>query len=215
MSRKLDPRVERTRQSFMDALLELMEQKDFQKISILEIAQTARLNRSTFYLHFFDRDDLMQQMLDEALNELRESVKLTEAEFEYASDKPHPIFIRLFEKMMEDRKFYSVILANDKIPYFTNSVLEMIMEFIAKAKHYLINDEVEFVVPLEISSSYVASAYLGVINWWLKNEMPYTPHYMAIQLTRMSTVGPYRTNPFLKESVVRASNEMPSHQFRV
>ena len=46
----------------MDALAILLTQKEFDAISIQEIADTATLNRATFYLHYPDKNALLQAM---------------------------------------------------------------------------------------------------------------------------------------------------------
>src|SRR5271170_1522307 len=57
-----DPRVLRSRQMLMEALLRLLTQKEFDDISIQEIADEATLNRATFYLHYPDKNALLQAM---------------------------------------------------------------------------------------------------------------------------------------------------------
>jgi AcrR family transcriptional regulator len=57
-----DPRVLRSRQMLMEALLRLLARKEFDDISIQEIADEATLNRATFYLHYPDRNALLQAM---------------------------------------------------------------------------------------------------------------------------------------------------------
>lgn len=182
---------------FEEALLGLMEEKDYQKISVREISERSTLNRATFYLHYYDKDELLQQMLDEALNDIRQSVQVKEIEFKYDSDNPHPIFIRLFNKMIEQNRFYKIMLVQEKVPYFTEAVREIIETLVERATQYMLDDRIEFKVPVEMSIAYITSAYLGVIIWWLKNDMPYTPAHMAKQLTRLSTVGPWAKNPYL------------------
>jgi AcrR family transcriptional regulator len=58
----IDPRVLRSRQMLMDALLRLLTRKEFDDISIQEIADEATLNRATFYLHYPDKNALLQAM---------------------------------------------------------------------------------------------------------------------------------------------------------
>lgn len=198
-TKKEDPRVIRTKKMFEHALLDLMVEKEYQKITVQEIATKSGLNRATFYLHYYDKDDLLEQFLDNSLNDLRYSVKLIDAEFRYASDYPHPIFVRLFEKMQENSKFYKVILADERISYFTEAVTDIIEETVRDAIRYMTNDQIEYKVPVEIFIPYVTSAYLGVMIWWLKSDMPYTPRYMATQITTMSTVGPFVDNPYLNK----------------
>jgi AcrR family transcriptional regulator len=58
----IDPRVLRSRQMLMEALLRLLNRKEFDDISIQEIADEAGLNRATFYLHYPDKNALLQAM---------------------------------------------------------------------------------------------------------------------------------------------------------
>ena len=57
-----DPRVLRSRQMLMEALFRLLNRKEFDDISIQEIADEAGLNRATFYLHYPDKNALLQAM---------------------------------------------------------------------------------------------------------------------------------------------------------
>src|ERR1700729_322535 len=57
-----DPRVLRSRQMLMESLLRLLIRKEFEDISIQEIADEATLNRATFYLHYADKNALLQAM---------------------------------------------------------------------------------------------------------------------------------------------------------
>jgi AcrR family transcriptional regulator len=57
-----DPRVLRSRQMLMESLLRLLTRKEFNDISIQEIADEATLNRATFYLHYPDKNALLQAM---------------------------------------------------------------------------------------------------------------------------------------------------------
>jgi AcrR family transcriptional regulator len=57
-----DPRILRSRQLLMEALLRLLNRKEFDDISIQEIADEATLNRATFYLHYPDKNALLQAM---------------------------------------------------------------------------------------------------------------------------------------------------------
>jgi AcrR family transcriptional regulator len=57
-----DPRILRSRRMLMEALIRLLNQKEFDDISIQEIADEATLNRATFYLHYPDKSALLQAM---------------------------------------------------------------------------------------------------------------------------------------------------------
>jgi AcrR family transcriptional regulator len=62
---KLDPRIIRTRKLIMDAFIRLSQQKDFDNITIKDITEKATINRATFYYHFSDKYDLLEQVINE------------------------------------------------------------------------------------------------------------------------------------------------------
>jgi AcrR family transcriptional regulator len=65
-----DPRIRRSRHMLMEALAKLLTQKSFDDISIQEIATQAKVNRATFYLHYADKNALLQAMTAERFGEL-------------------------------------------------------------------------------------------------------------------------------------------------
>ena len=66
----LDPRIRRTRHLLHQALGKLLESKEFEKISVQDIAETATVNRATFYDHYPDKFALLQCMVGERFQEL-------------------------------------------------------------------------------------------------------------------------------------------------
>src|SRR5690625_522893 len=99
MNRHTDPRVRRTKNQFEQALLTLLENSDYEKITVSQIAAKAGLNRATFYLHYEDKEDLLEQYLTKFLDEFQRSAKIVPEEFRYDSHYAHPLFIRMFEHM--------------------------------------------------------------------------------------------------------------------
>src|ERR1700726_1803102 len=72
-----DPRVLRSRQMLMESLLRLLTRKEFDNISIQEIADEATLNRATFYLHYPDKNALLQAMTAARFRDLIERRAIT------------------------------------------------------------------------------------------------------------------------------------------
>ena len=64
---RLDPRVTRTRKLIRDALSSLLAEKNFESISVQDIAARATVNRATFYAHFTDKFALLDAMIREDL----------------------------------------------------------------------------------------------------------------------------------------------------
>src|SRR4051812_40036517 len=65
-----DPRIVRSRRMLMEALAKLLTKKEFEDISVQEIADEATLNRATFYLHYPDKNALLQAMTEARFRDL-------------------------------------------------------------------------------------------------------------------------------------------------
>jgi AcrR family transcriptional regulator len=72
-----DPRILRSRRMLMDALSRLLMKKEFEDISVQEIADEATLNRATFYLHYPDKNALLQAMTGVRFRDLIERRAIT------------------------------------------------------------------------------------------------------------------------------------------
>ncbi len=78
----IDPRVVKTREALLQAFNELLQEKTYKKITVQEITERARVNRATFYAHFYNKEELakygIQYMFEEQLKDwLPETPELT------------------------------------------------------------------------------------------------------------------------------------------
>jgi AcrR family transcriptional regulator len=72
-----DPRILRSRRMLMDSLVRLLKKKEFEDVSVQEIADEATLNRATFYLHYPDKNALLQAMTEARFRDLLERRAIT------------------------------------------------------------------------------------------------------------------------------------------
>ena len=66
-ARKMDRRTRYTRQAIRDTLLELMGEKPFSRVTVTEVCKRAEMNRGTFYLHYLDLGDVLDDLIGEML----------------------------------------------------------------------------------------------------------------------------------------------------
>ncbi|MCQ6563181.1 TetR/AcrR family transcriptional regulator [Paenibacillus mendelii] len=197
-TKKTDPRVIRTRQLLRQALIDLLEERDLEHISVQDIADRATIKRATFYLHFEDKQAFVVRYMDEILAELRQNIIVSSDDpddFDFLSGEPHPSFVRLFHHISERFNIYHALLVRNRLPYFAAGVLQIIHEFIAEGIDYAEPDDRNLTAAREVAIKYVESAFLEVIIWWIGNMMPYSEEDMAGQLMRLSIRGPYRQIP--------------------
>lgn len=70
VAKSVDPRVKRTRKLLQQAFTELLQEKNFAGISILDITERATINRATFYAHFPDKYALLDSVLREQFQQM-------------------------------------------------------------------------------------------------------------------------------------------------
>ncbi len=72
--KKTDRRVKRTRNAIKSAFIELLKKKDFESITINDIVSRIDISRGTFYLHYLDKYDLLEQMQAEFLENISQNL---------------------------------------------------------------------------------------------------------------------------------------------
>lgn len=71
MKKKKDRRVQYTRKVITDTFLDLLSEKPFEKITVKEICEIADVNRGTFYGHYKDTYDLLEQVQQEVTMDIQ------------------------------------------------------------------------------------------------------------------------------------------------
>ena len=172
---KMDRRVSRTRRQLRDALMALILEKGYNNVTIEDITQRADLGRTTFYLHFHDKDDLLLKSLDAIAEELQNQVQqMSGHQLDKQKLFSNPVAI-IFRHIEENRTLYRIIVKGE-----ANKVVLRIHDIIEKGFMNFLDQRLkEFIrpkpdLPLELVAGYFASAMVGFTIWWLEKELPYT-----------------------------------------
>jgi AcrR family transcriptional regulator len=183
---RIDPRIIRTRKLLRQSLVELVPVKGFNQLTIKDITSHATLNRATFYLHYRDKDELLLDVFEDLVNN---AIPMPpEGEDELAFEEMHPIVI-VFEHIAKYADFYDAILGEQGVPLMIARLRHLIEDIINRWLKVLLPTTFADKNLPDIATNFLGSAYLGVITWWLENDMPYTPKEMERYLIRVSNLG--------------------------
>ncbi len=183
----LDRRIIRTRKLLRESLIALIAEKGFDAITINDLTDRATLNRATFYLHYRDKQDLLDQSVDEVLNTLKDKLKAHSYPLlPRVKGQPLPGLVSLFEHVTEHTDFYKVMLGEHGMPGFTTRLIQTLKELCYQSFERIPPERLQGPISKDILISYITAAYLGVIIWWLQNDMPYSAKYMAQQVTYLT-----------------------------
>lgn len=172
----MDRRVVKTRKAITDAFIGLLEEQDFEQITINEIADRADVNRGTVYLHYTDKFDLLDQSIEMYLQQLVESCMV---ESPTTPMTVKEALLRTFRYLEQHAPVYTTLLTQKGIPAFRNRLMKLLIQGVeeqidACGIHKGINRE--------ITVQFLASAATGLLEWWIMNSMPYPAEQIVEEL---------------------------------
>jgi len=172
---KLDRRILKTQESLKAAVIELMAEKSFDNITIQDIADRANVNRGTIYLHYQDKFDLLDKLIEAHLHELG-------AMDEWACELDwNDALVPYFDYFEKNYLFFSTMLASTGVPSSFRS--RLLASFMKGFKGEIDRESGKNTdLDEDIILQYAGTAYVGIIEWWIRNEMPYPPQAMAKQI---------------------------------
>lgn len=109
--RKMDMRVKRTYKQLSNSLIQLLEEKSFEDLSVSEICEHADVHRATFYKHFNDKYEFLNFCFDNELSKIAFDVIDSEPSVENIKEN-FMFFIRTTFEFVESKKsIFSIILS--------------------------------------------------------------------------------------------------------
>ena len=175
---KTDARVRYTRMMIQQTFLDLLKKKPISKITVKEICDIAQINRATFYKHYQDPYDLLEQLQNEAIQGLLDMI---EASSEKSTEQ---ILLSILTIMKENKDMFKKFAAMKEDKSFSfrlavscfNKMNEMRMKNGGSATAFS-----------DIYFSYIAGGTSGIIEYWLRSGMKESPADIAKTILKLNS----------------------------
>lgn len=170
---KEDRRVKYTKMVLKESLIDLLSKKDISCITIKQICEEADINRATFYTHYSDQFDLLRQIEDEFLQNVKAYITV------FKQKKADAILVdvleEIFEYIKDNAKLCRLLLSKQGNLEFQKRIMMLIYDtnLVAKPNESLKKGEEEFVY------SFIITGCVGVIHKWLEEGMKQSSRVMA------------------------------------
>ena len=180
-----DLRVRRTRKLLTQALIEGTVEKGFAALTVRDITRRAMVNRSTFYRHYLDKYDLLEQHLNEIYDALEEGGIIGEGRHEEIIDEG---IIELFKQIQQFPDFYRVMLGAQADAFLSQRFRQQTQQRVLAYFHQTFPEAASDpdTPPLDLKFTTVASVGCSALGWWLEQERPSTPEQFAHWLRQLS-----------------------------
>lgn len=171
----VDRRIRKTRRMLRECLTSLLKEKRVQDITVREIADLADINRGTFYLHYKDVFDLMEQIENELLKDLEDMLNHHQAQD--LLSRPSLIFAELYPLVQENADIVSILIGENGDLNFVNRLKHIVREKCLndwKALKSLRNSDA-----FDAYYSFIVSGCIGMVQYWLGSGMKETAEELA------------------------------------
>jgi AcrR family transcriptional regulator len=174
---KFDRRTAKTNKLIKDSLLSIMEDKPFDKITIKEICEVADLNRGTFYLHFQDINQLLEEIHDDIFKKLDEALSMESSQERYVS------LLTIFDFLHKNRAMVGVMLFKNSNTAFMKKLLNTIrLTYENNLKDIY---GIENIEEYQYQFSFIIYGAIGIFMTWAENGMEEDTKVIASRLDKM------------------------------
>jgi AcrR family transcriptional regulator len=161
MDKQNDKRIRRSTQLLYNALMALVGEKPFDKITVQEIIERADVGRTTFYAHFQSKEDLFLSSHEEIITVISRSFFTEEGGLRTTLS---PELMGFLEMTQQSRDTYFYLTWGSA----TNEILRLLKERIAQQLadhlHKLFRED-ESAMPFDVLAQYVAGSLISLFSW--------------------------------------------------
>lgn len=179
---ELDRRVVKTRQIIYEAFFELMMEKQYDKITVQEIIDRANVGRSTFYSHFFSKDEVLKSSIENMMGTFNQH--LSHVIDDDNRNRLIPV-AELFTHIQENGRLMKSLIKGNSSDLFIDKVQICLNEKIEAHIGSQLTKGKEPSVPMPILINHISSSLIFLLKWWLDNKMQYTPEQMEIYFHKL------------------------------
>lgn len=159
MKKYEDYRVQMTKQSISTAFIQLLKLKVIQKITVKELCLKAHMNRGTFYLHYHDVYDLLDQIQMELIQEFQNILSNPDTQ---GQENLELMIIEIFKYFQRNRDFCLVMFG----PYGDLQFIEKLVKLGQKKLKEKHSEEYDQEA-LDYRYIYISLGVLGILKQWL------------------------------------------------
>ena len=164
-----DRRVQRTKRALHEALIDLAREKPYDAIPVKDILQRADVGRSTFYMHFRDKHDLLESGMHDVLRSAHERTRHRSAvERVLAFSRP------VLEHIDAHRRAGGPPMPREGRLAMHRHLCEALTSMIA-GELGTESPRSHSDVPSALLARHLATTFVLVLEWWIDNETRLTP----------------------------------------
>lgn len=175
----MDRRVLRTRKWLQQSFLDLLLEQAFETITVQDISDRANIARVTFYRHYHDKDDLLQDFLKQFFQELE---LLLVSPLDFSEDEIGNVaqtnLATLYQHVATKKQLFKAVLLSSISAPVRKQWRETIVKQVELAMQSS-NDQERLGENVSIIANLMAEGVLGIMVWWLEKDCHVEVEHLA------------------------------------
>ena len=189
IKKKDDRRVERTRKLLHEALMALIQEKGYEKITVQDILDKANLGRSTFYSHYRHKDELFLSGFDHLRTMLEERHRALLSDKARGKAADFNLSLELFRHARENHGHYKAMVGKQSGQMIMRQAHDYLSALVREHLSTVMKSRKNPPVPLDLAAHWLAGSFLSLMTWWLDHNLPHTPEEMDAIFRRLTLPG--------------------------
>lgn len=183
-----DRRVRRTRELLRSALLALIVEKGYDRITVQDILDRADVGRSTFYAHYRDKEDLLLSGFEDIRAALAATVEANENDAAGKVELLQPL-LAVFQHVEGYRHTWGPLSRKGGADAITRILRQHVAELVRANLRSQFPAAGTNQTRLDAAIEHITGACMGLLTWWLDNDIPYSAEEIHATFRRLSTQG--------------------------
>ena len=180
-----DRRVRRTRKLLHDAFLALVIEQGYEKTTIQDILDRADVGRSTFYVHFRDKEALLTASFDGMRDQLEHELATIDATSQIDVTLPAAL---LFEHAYRNQRVYRALCGRQGGALVQRYLRRLIGDLLRKHLRPQFTGAGTG-VPADVAAEFYTAAALGLLVWWIDHEFRNGPTWLTATYRTLAAPG--------------------------
>ena len=180
-----DRRVRRTRRILADALVALILEKAYERITVQDILNRADVGRSTFYAHYRDKDALLLAGFADMGEELRSDLAARKPGT--PPDPTSPVGA-VFDHAYNNRRVFQAMCGRQGGTVVHRHLHRLIGDLLRDHLRPHLS-AAGWDLPVDVVAEFATSAALGLLTWWVNHDYPHSPGRLTEMYRRLAAPG--------------------------
>lgn len=180
---KHDRRSRRTHRLLAEAFVALLSEHRYSELTVQDILDRADIGRTTFYRHYWDKDDLLASEMERVIDVLSR----------HANTSTHERVLSLpsfgiFQHVQEQHALYRALVRGQAIDLVLTTIQTRLREQVEQHWRQILAKPIDD-LSVQVTAQSVVGTFVTLLQWWMENDMPLSPAQMDAYFHQLTLPG--------------------------